>query len=74
MPYQAPLYGRSTANLLLQPLPFEVTQSFYPHYAADARVAVYDMFGGVPVYWQRFDTNFIGSISDQRELERLEQG
>ncbi|MFM8321647.1 MAG: ATP-binding protein [Chloroflexota bacterium] len=55
--YQAPLYGRSTANLLLQPLPFGVTHSFYPNYAADERVAVYAMLGGVPAYWQRFDPN-----------------
>lgn len=53
--YQAPLYGRSTANLLLQPLPFGVTQSFYPNYSADERVAVYAMLGGVPAYWERFD-------------------
>lgn len=53
--YQAPLYGRSTANILLQPLPFGVTGSFYPDYAADERVAVYAMLGGVPAYWERFD-------------------
>ena len=53
--YQAPLYGRSTANLLLQPLPFGVTRSFYPNYAADERVAVYAMLGGVPAYWERFN-------------------
>ena len=53
--YQAPLYGRSTANLLLQPLPFGVTQAFYSNYAADERVAVYAMLGGVPAYWERFD-------------------
>jgi AAA+ ATPase superfamily predicted ATPase len=52
--YQAPLYGRSTANLLLQPLPFGVTQSFYPNYSADERVAVYAMLGGIPAYWERF--------------------
>ncbi len=52
--YQAPLYGRSTANLLLQPLPFGVTQSFFPNYSADERVAVYAMLGGVPAYWERF--------------------
>jgi AAA+ ATPase superfamily predicted ATPase len=53
--YQAPLYGRSTANILLQPLPFGVTGSFYPDYATDERVAVYAMLGGVPAYWERFD-------------------
>ncbi len=55
--YQAPLYGRSTANLLLQPLPFGVTQSFYPDYAADERVAVYAMLGGVPAYWDDLTHN-----------------
>jgi uncharacterized protein len=53
--YQAPLYGRSTANLLLQPLPFGVTQAFFQNYSADERVAVYAMLGGVPAYWERFD-------------------
>ena len=48
--YKVPLYSRSTANLLLQPLPFDVSQSFYPNYAAYERVAVYAMLGGVPAY------------------------
>lgn len=52
--YQAPLYGRSTANLRLQPLPFGVTKSFFPNYSADERVAVYAMLGGIPAYWERF--------------------
>ncbi len=52
--YKVPLYCRSTANLLFQPLPFGVTQSFYPNYAADERVAVCAMLGGVPSYWERF--------------------
>jgi AAA+ ATPase superfamily predicted ATPase len=52
--YQAPLYGRATANILLPPLPFGVTHLYYPHYSADERVAVYAMLGGVPAYWERF--------------------
>ncbi|NLG99543.1 MAG: ATP-binding protein [Chloroflexi bacterium] len=67
--YQAPLYGRSTANLLLQPLPFGVTQSFYPRYRADERVAVYAMLGGVPAYWERFDPEV--SISENIRKEFL---
>lgn len=53
--YQAPLYGRSTANLLLQPLPFGTTAQFFPDYSPDERVAVYAMLGGVPAYWERFN-------------------
>jgi uncharacterized protein len=79
--YQAPLYGRATANLHLQPLPFGVTQAFYPNYAADERVAVYAMLGGVPAYWQRFSPeksvndnirdeflNFSASMHDEPRL------
>jgi uncharacterized protein len=67
--YQAPLYGRSTSNLLLQPLPFGVTQSFFPKYAPDERVAVYAMLGGVPAYWQRFDPS--RSVSENIKQEIL---
>lgn len=79
--YQAPLYGRSTSNLLLQPLPFGVTQSFYQNYDADERVAVYAMLGGVPAYWERFSPertvtenireeflNYRGSLHDEPRL------
>jgi AAA+ ATPase superfamily predicted ATPase len=67
--YQAPLYGRSTANLLLQPLPFGMTQSFYPNYSADERVAVYAMLGGVPAYWERFSSK--RSLTQNIRLEFL---
>jgi AAA+ ATPase superfamily predicted ATPase len=67
--YQAPLYGRSTANLLLQPLPFGVTGSFYPNYQPDERVAVYAMLGGVPAYWERFSPQ--QTVSDNIRNEFL---
>ena len=67
--YQAPLYGRSTANLLLQPLPFGVTQAFYPNYQPDERVAVYAMLGGVPAYWEQFDPQ--RSVSENIRAELL---
>lgn len=53
--YQAPLYGRATAQIHLQALPFGLTQSFFPKYSAIDRVAIYSMFGGVPAYWERID-------------------
>lgn len=67
--YQAPLYGRSTANLLLQPLPFGITPLFYPNYQADERVAVYAMLGGVPAYWERFSPQ--RTVSDNIRNEFL---
>jgi AAA+ ATPase superfamily predicted ATPase len=51
--YQAPLYGRATAQLYLQPLPFGLTHAYFPHYSAVDRVALYAMFGGIPAYWER---------------------
>jgi len=53
--YQAPLYGRATSRLLLQPLPFKATKSFFPKYRPDERVALYAIFGGVPAYWEQFN-------------------
>jgi hypothetical protein len=53
--YQAPLYGRASARLQLQPLPFHTTKGFFPKYRPDERVALYSIFGGVPAYWEQFD-------------------
>ncbi|MCB0109347.1 MAG: ATP-binding protein, partial [Caldilineaceae bacterium] len=53
--YQAPLYGRFTAQLHLNPLPFAAVQDFFPHYQAAERVATYAVLGGVPGYLERFD-------------------
>ncbi|MCZ7668747.1 MAG: ATP-binding protein [Chloroflexi bacterium] len=53
--YQAPLYGRSTAQISLPPLPFAVTRQYFPDYSAADRVAIYAIWGGVPAYWERLD-------------------
>ena len=55
--YQAPLYGRATAQLKLPPLPFGVTREFFPNYSAADRVTIYAILGGVPAYWERLDTS-----------------
>jgi len=67
--YQAPLYGRATAALRLQPLPFGVTGDYFPHYDADQRVAIYAMFGGIPAYWERLDS--ARTISDNIRTQLL---
>ena len=53
--YQAPLYGRASAQLHLQPFHFGSTRLFFPRYSAADRVAIYAIFGGVPAYWERID-------------------
>ncbi len=53
--YQAPLYGRATAQMELHPLPFGVTTSYFPNYSPTDRVSIYAIWGGVPAYWERLD-------------------
>lgn len=52
--YQAPLYGRITAQLALKPLPFRALAQFFPHYTTEERVAVYAILGGIPAYLEKF--------------------
>jgi AAA+ ATPase superfamily predicted ATPase len=65
---QAPLYGRATAQLHLQPLPFGVTKAFFPRYKAAERVALYAMLGGVPAYWERVEQKRSVSENIRRQL------
>jgi uncharacterized protein len=67
MGYQAPLYGRFTAQIPIDPLPFSALRDFLPRYSAAERVSVYGVVGGVPAYLERFDDS--QSLSDN--LRRL---
>jgi AAA+ ATPase superfamily predicted ATPase len=53
--YQAPLYGRVTAQLPVDPLPYATLADFFPRYPVAERVATYAVLGGVPAYLERFD-------------------
>jgi len=53
--HQSPLYGRFTAQLPVDPLPFSALSDFLPRYSAAERVAVYAVVGGIPAYLERFD-------------------
>lgn len=53
--YDAPLYGRATAQLQLQPLSYGVAREYFPHYSASERVSLYSIWGGVPAYWERIN-------------------
>lgn len=55
MSYQAPLFGRFTGQLPVDPLPFATLQDFLPRYSAAQRVAVYAVAGGIPAYLERFN-------------------
>lgn len=67
--YQAPLYGRATAQLHLRPLPFGLTPQVFPRYSAVDRVAIYALFGGIPAYWELLDDGL--SVSQNIRLQLL---
>ncbi len=48
--YQAPLYGRRTAQYLLEPLQFKDARLFYPSFPPEDQVRAYAVYGGTPAY------------------------
>jgi uncharacterized protein len=66
--YQAPLYGRASAQIHLLPFYFGSTNGFFPKYSAVDRVALYSIFGGVPAYWERIDSSKSISWNIKRHL------
>jgi len=71
MSYHAPLYGRFTAQLPVDPLSFAALRDFLPRYTAAERVAVYAVTGGIPAYLERFDdTEGIGANIQRLFMQR----
>ncbi len=64
--YQAPLYGRATAQIRLRPLPFAVLKALFPEREVDERVAIYGVTGGVPAYLEFFTRtgDFVSALRD----------
>lgn len=55
---RAPLYGRRTGDLLVQPLDFSGVRQFLPRrWPFERCVEVYAIFGGMPGYLHQFDPN-----------------
>ncbi len=67
--YQAPLYGRATAQVDLPQLTFSVVEEFFPEYSLAERVWIYAIFGGVPAYWERLDKT--ASVMDNMQSQLL---
>jgi hypothetical protein len=64
--YQAPLYGRATAQIRLRPLPYSAVIEMFPNRRADERVAIFGVTGGVPAYLEFFTraNNFVSALRD----------
>jgi len=68
--HQAPLFGRITGQLQLEPLPFTAVGAFLPGYSLERRVAVYALLGGVPGYLERFSDQLSLAENVRRHLFR----
>jgi uncharacterized protein len=55
--YQAPLYGRRTAQYLLEPLDFLDARQFILPYDPEESLRTYAVYGGTPAYLQTIDPN-----------------
>jgi AAA+ ATPase superfamily predicted ATPase len=53
----APLYGRRTATLKIEPLKYLDLFEWFKRYSAEELVAVYGSFGGTPAYLEHVDEN-----------------
>lgn len=51
-----PLFGRTTADILLNELPPDELQTFLPRYSASQIVETYAVLGGVPKYLEMWDS------------------
>jgi AAA+ ATPase superfamily predicted ATPase len=60
--YQAPLYGRRTAQYLLESLQFKDARLFYPDFTPEDQVRAYAVYGGTPAYLHTIEAGL--SLSD----------
>ena len=58
--YQAPLYGRRTASLLLRPLDLSSSALFFPHYTSEDQFLSWSILGGMPYY--------LGIFNDEQDI------
>ena len=65
--YSAPLYGRRTAQMYLQPFTFYQACAFLRNYSAEDRVRAYAVVGGMPAYLEGWD----GTLTVADNIERL---
>ena len=68
---KSPLYGRRTAQLLLEPLKFADMKHFIPNYSINENVYAYSILGGTPAYIAKF--NKMSSIEKNVKKEILDK-
>lgn len=69
--YESPLYGRRTAQIKLQQIPYQYYSSFYPGRSSRELVERYSITGGVPKYIELFeDRNDIFDAIQEHILDK----
>ncbi len=53
--YKSPLYGRRTAQFIIEPFDFFDSSKFFPKYNLEDRVKAYGALGGIPQYLLKFN-------------------
>ncbi|MGB9812774.1 MAG: ATP-binding protein [Thermovenabulum sp.] len=53
--YKSPLYGRRTAQMVIEPFNFFESRKFFPRYDFEDQVMAYGILGGIPQYLNNFD-------------------
>ncbi|ACM61714.1 hypothetical protein B0S90_0140 [Caldicellulosiruptor bescii] len=54
--YKSPLYGRRTAQLIVEPFRFFESREFFLNYSFEDQVIAYGVLGGIPQYLSIFDS------------------
>lgn len=60
--YKSPLYGRRTAQFIIEPFDFFDSSRFFPKYDLEDKVRAYGVLGGIPQYLSKFNDSM--SIED----------
>lgn len=55
--YKSPLFGRRTAQMLIESLNFHKAMEFFEDYSDEDKIFTYSILGGVPQYLQKFNSN-----------------
>lgn len=69
--YESPIYGRRTGMLEIKELDYWAARKFFPKYDELAKMYVYSVLGGVPLYLNLFDdTKSVEKNIEERILTR----
>lgn len=55
--YQSPLYGKRTAQMKIQPLPYWESIDFFDHWQWQDKLYAYGVCGGIPQYLEYFSSH-----------------